>query len=213
MASVTLLPSAYDTSKTAYSSVNGSYPLANGLNCNADSDTYAEVNLLTGSYTESYLSLMFDTSQIPADATIESISCRLKARISNSSPYVLTGTAQLYYGTNAMGSGVDLGTSAVAQTISEVGYWDRERLDTLRLLITCKRGVMGGSNSQTLRFYGAELVVNYTGGNTEPSEQLMLRQSGTWAAISKVYKKSGGQWVEQSDLAGLFDAQNNYVKG
>ena len=213
MASVTLLPSAYDTSKTAYSSVNGSYPLTNGLNCDADSSTYTEVNLLTGSYTESYLSLMFDTSQIPADATIESISCRLKARISNASPYVLTGTAQLYYGTNAMGSGVDLGTSAVAQTISEVGYWDRERLETLRLLITCKRGVMGGSNSQTLRFYGAELVVNYTGGNTEPSEQLMLRQSGTWAAISKVYKKSGGQWVEQSDLAGLFDAQNNYVKG
>ena len=213
MASVTLLPSAYDTSKTAYSSVNGSYPLANGLNCDADSSTYAEVNLLTGSYTESYLSLMFDTSQIPADATIESISCRLKARISNASPYVLTGTAQLYYGTNAMGSGVDLGTSAVAQTISEVGYWDRERLETLRLLITCKRGVMGGSNSQTLRFYGAELVINYSGGSTEPTEQLWAKPDDSWLVVQQLWKKSGGVWSVQSDVAAAMDPNANYVKG
>ena len=152
-------------------------------------------------------------SQVPAGATIDSITCRIKARISNSSPYVLTGVAQLYYGATAMGGEVELGTSAVAQTFNDVGYWDRDRLSQLTLLITCTRGVMGGSNSQTLRFYGAELVVNYSGGSTGPTEQLMLKQNGAWGAVSKVYKKVNGLWVEQSDLAGLFDTQTNYVKG
>ena len=213
MASVTLLPSAYDSDLSSYASVNSSYPLSNGLNSSPDSENYAEIYLTTGTRAASTLAVKFDLSQVPAGVTIDSIACRIKARISNSSPYVLTGVAQLYYGATAMGGEVELGTSAVAQTFNDVGYWDRDRLDQLTLLITCTRGVMGGSNSQTLRFYGAELVVNYTGGSTEPTEQLMLRQSGAWAAVSKVYKKSGGQWVEQSDLAGLFDTQTNYVKG
>lgn len=213
MASVTLLPSAYDSSQSSYASVNSSYPLGNGLACSADSDTYAEINLTTGTRATSTLAVKFDMSQVPAGATIDSIACRIKARISNSSPYVLTGVAQLYYGATAMGGEVELGTSAVAQTFNDLGYWDRDRLDQLTLLITCTRGVMGGSNNHTLRFYGADLTVNYTGGSTGPTEQLMLRQSGAWAAVSKVYKKSGGLWVEQSDLASLFDAQTNYVKG
>lgn len=213
MASVTLLPAAYDSDLSSYGSVNSSYPLSNGLNCDADSSTYAEVSLTTGTRATSTLAVKFDLSQVPAGATIDSIACRIKARISNSSPYVLTGVAQLYYGATAMGGEVELGTSAVAQTFNDVGYWDRDRLSRLTLLITCTRGVMGGSNSQTLRFYGAELIVNYTGGSTEPTEQLMLRQGGAWAAVSKVYKKSGGQWVEQGDLASLFDTQTNYVKG
>lgn len=41
----------------------------------------------------------------------------------------------------------------------------------------------------------------------------MLKQNGAWGAVSKVYKKVNGLWVEQSDLAGLFDTQTNYVKG
>ena len=213
MASVTLLPSAYDSNLSSYASVNSSYPLSNGLNSSPDSYTYTEINLTTGTRATSMLAIKFDMSQVPAGATIDSIACRIKARISNSSPYVLTGVAQLYYGATAMGGEVELGTSAVAQTFNDLGYWDRDRLDQLTLLITCTRGVMGGSNNQTLRFYGADLTVNYTGGSTGPTEQLMLRQSGVWAAVSKVYKKVGGLWVEQSDLASLFDAQTNYVRG
>ena len=213
MASVTLLPLAYDSDLSSYASVNSSYPLSNGLNSSPDSDTYAEINLTTGNRATSTLAVKFDMSQVPAGATIDSITCRIKARISNSSPYVLTGVAQLYYGATAMGGEVELGTSAVAQTFNDVGYWDRDRLSQLTLLITCTRGVMGGSNSQTLRFYGAELVVNYSGGSTGPTEQLMLKQNGAWGAVSKVYKKVNGLWVEQSDLAGLFDTQTNYVKG
>lgn len=102
---------------------------------------------------------------------------------------------------------------SLQRILSDTGWWDRESLDDLILLITCTRGYLSVNNSQTLRFYGADLTVDYTGGSTGPTEQLMLKQNGAWGAVSKVYKKVNGLWVEQSDLAGLFDTQTNYVKG
>ena len=81
------------------------------------------------------------------------------------------------------------------------------------MLITCTRGSLSANNSHTLRFYGADLTVNYSGGSTGPTEQLMLKQNGAWGAVSKVYKKVNGLWVEQSDLASLFDTNTNYIKG
>ena len=57
MASVTLLPSAYDSDLSSYASVNSSYPLSNGLNSSPDSDTYAEINLTTGNRATSTLAV------------------------------------------------------------------------------------------------------------------------------------------------------------
>lgn len=119
----------------------------------------------------------------------------------------------MYCGTAGLSSEIDLGTSVVAQSFSDTGWWDRESLDDLILLITCTRGYLSVNNSQTLRFYGADLTVDYTGGSTGPTEQLMLKQNGAWGAVSKVYKKVNGLWVEQSDLASLFDTNTNYIKG
>ena len=171
------------------------------------------LNLNKGGGAVSKLAVKFDMSKIPTDAKINSISCKIKARISNASPYILSGVAQLYCGTAGLSGEIELGTSPVAQTFNDTGWWDRESLDELILLITCTRGSLSANNSHTLRFYGADLTVDYTGGSTGPTEQLMLKQNGAWGAVSKVYKKVNGLWVEQSDLAGLFDTQTNYVKG
>lgn len=211
MASVTLVPTGYDGQSSSYISVDASYPLSNGLT-SADSDTFTVLNLNTGSGAVSKLAVKFDMSKIPTDAKVNSISCKIKARISNFSPYVLTGVAQLYCGTAGLSSEIELGTSAVAQTFSDTGYWDRESLDDLILLITCTRGSLSANSSQTLRFYGADLTVDYTsGGSTGPV--LSTKINGSWVNVSKVYKKVSGIWVEQSDLASLFDTNTNYVKG
>lgn len=211
MASVTLVPTGYDGQSSSYISVDASYPLSNGLT-SADSDTFTVLNLNTGSGAVSKLAVKFDMSKIPTDAKVNSISCKIKARISNSSPYVLTGVAQLYCGTAGLSSEIELGTSAVAQTFNDTGWWDRESLDELILLITCTRGSLYASRSQTLRFYGADLTVDYTsGGSTGPV--LSTKVNGSWVNVSKVYKKVSGNWVEQSDLASLFDTNTNYVKG
>lgn len=211
MASVTLVPAGYDGQHSSYSSVDASYPLSNGLT-SASSDTFTVLNLNTGSGAVSKLAVKFDMSKIPTDAKVNSISCKIKARISNSSPYVLTGVAQLYCGTAGLSSEIELGTSAVAQTFNDTGWWDRESLDELILLITCTRGSLYASRSQTLRFYGADLTIDYTnGGSTGPV--LSTKVNGSWVNVSKVYKKVNGIWVEQSDIANLFSTDTNYVKG
>ena len=211
MASVTLVPTGYDGQHSSYISVDASYPLSNGLT-SSSSDTFAVLNLNTGSSAVSKLAVKFDVSKIPTDAKINSISCKIKARISNSSPYILSGVAQLYCGTAGLSGEIELGTSPVAQTFNDTGLCDRESLDDLILLITCTRGPISASNSQTLRFYGADLTVDYTGGGFS-GPVLSTKVNGSWVNVSKVYKKVNGIWVEQSDIASLFSTDTNYVKG
>lgn len=211
MASVTLVPAGYDGQRSSYISVDASYPLSNGLT-SSSSDTFTVLYLNTGSSAVSKLAVKFDVSKIPSDAKINSISCKIKARISNASPYILSGVAQLYCGTAGLSSEIDLGTSEVAQSFSETGWWDRESLDDLVLLITCTRGYLSASNSQNLRFYGADLTVDYTGGGSS-GPVLSTKVNGSWVNVSKVYKKVNGLWVEQSDIENLFSTDTNYVKG
>ena len=211
MASVTLVPTGYDGQHSSYISVDASYPLSNGLT-SASSGTFAVINLNKGGGAVSKLAVKFDVSKIPTDAKINSISCKIKARISNAYTYILSGVAQLYCGTAGLSSEIDLGTSEVAQSFSDTGYWDRESLDDLILLITCTRGSLSANSSQTLRFYGADLTVNYTGGGSS-GPVLSTKVNGSWVNVSKVYKKVSGIWVEQSDIANLFSPDTNYVKG
>lgn len=211
MASVTLVPTGYDGQHSSYISVDASYPLSNGLT-SASSGTFAVINLNKGGGAVSKLAVKFDMSKIPTDAKINSISCKIKARISNAYTYILSGVAQLYCGTAGLSSEIDLGTSEVAQSFSDTGYWDRESLDDLILLITCTRGSLSANSSQTLRFYGADLTVNYTGGGSS-GPVLSTKVNGSWVNVSKVYKKVSGIWVEQSDIANSFSTDTNYVKG
>lgn len=211
MASVTLVPAGYDGQRSSYISVDASYPLSNGLT-SSSSDTFAVLNLNKGGGAVSKLAVKFDMSKIPTDAKINSISCKIKARISNASPYILSGVAQLYCGTAGLSGEIELGTSPVAQTFNDTGWWDRESLDDLILLITCTRGSLSANNSHTLRFYGADLTVDYTGGGST-GPVLSTKVNGSWVNVSKVYKKVSGIWVEQSDIANLFSTDTNYVKG
>ena len=96
--------------------------------------------------------------------------------------------------------------------INDTGGGERESLDDLILRITCTRGSLSANNSHTLRFYGADLTVDYTGGGSS-GPVLSTKVNGSWVNVSKVYKKVSGIWVEQSDIANLFSTDTNYVKG
>ena len=212
MATVTLVPIGYDSSRTDYLSMSSSYPPSNSYT-SADSDTYAEYSLITGARSVSTFALKFDISKIPSNTTINSLKCTVKAAISSSSSYVLTGIAQLYFGSNAMGNEIELGTSAVAQTFNNVGYWTYEKLQDMYLLITCTRGSLYISRGHTVHIYGATLTIDYDGGSSGSTEQMMVKQNGVWTNVSKVYKKVNGLWVEQTDITNLFSTSTNYVKG
>lgn len=211
MASVTLVPAGYDDQHSSYISVDASYPLSNGLT-SSSSDTFTVLNLNKGSGAVSKLAVKFDVSKIPTNAKINSISCRMKARVSNSSLFILNGIAQLYCGASGLSGEIELGMDPVVQTFNDPGWWDRESLDKLILLITCTRGPQYYNSSQTLRFYGADLTVDYTGGGSS-GPVLSTKVNGSWVNVSKVYKKVSGIWVEQSDIANLFSTDTNYVKG
>lgn len=211
MASVTLVPTGYDGQLSSYISVDASYPLSNGLT-SSSSDTFTVLNLNTGSGAVSKLAVKFDVSKIPTNAKINSISCTMKARVSNSSLFILNCIAQLYCGASGLSGEIELGMDPVVQTFNDPGWWDRESLDKLILLITCTRGSLYYNSSQTLHFYGADLTVDYTGGGSS-GPVLSTKVNGSWVNVSKVYKKVSGIWVEQSDIANLFSTDTNYVKG
>lgn len=56
-------------------------------------------------------------------------------------------------------------------------------------------------------------TITVTIGSSGQTDTLYIKVSGTWKAVSKVYKKVNGSWVEQSDLANLFNTSTKYVKG
>lgn len=156
---VTLYPAAYDASNYSYASIsNATNPVGKG----SDNTTYATINLKTGSQAETYVFFPFDVSAIPENAVIQSVECKAKGYISStSSSYINSRQMQLFSGTTAKGSAVNLTTSATEQSIT-CGDWTREELANCRLRLYAKRGTSSTTTARYLRFYGAELTVTYT---------------------------------------------------
>lgn len=208
---ITVYPASYDQSNYSYASVNSSYPLSNPIGKGSNNSTYAQWTLKTGSSAESYVFYKFDLSEIPSNATIDSVSCSAKGYISSTtSSRISARTMQMYYGTStAKGSSVNMSTTASAQTIS-CGTWTREELNDCRIRIYAKRGSSQTTTSRTARFYGATLTVTYTVPDDGPI--LYLKEDGIWNAYSAVYKKANGIWVQQSDLESVLNSTAKYVK-
>lgn len=151
---VTLVPSGYTglTSMTTSSS----QPITNGYT-DAESGTYAQLTLSTS--TTGYVYYTFDTSNIPANATISSVTARGKARVSSTSRVTNT-VMQLYSGTTAKGSNRTFATTTASTQTITAGTWTRNELNDLRIRI----GGTGSSStsSKYVRFYGADVTVTYT---------------------------------------------------
>lgn len=151
--SVTFIPSAYDGGTFT---TNTTYPTSNGLS-DTSSTSYARFTVST---TSQYAIYNFDTSDIPSNATINSITCQ--AKISYSGSNITTKTIQLYAGSTAKGSAATInvsGTSNVTLTNITTGTWTAQELQNAKLRITGQRS---GNQSRYILFYGATLTVNYT---------------------------------------------------
>ena len=156
---ITVYPSAYDTSDYSYASISGA---TNPVGKDSSNTTYATINLKTGSRATTYVYFPFGFSSIPENATIDNISCKAKGYVSStSSTYVPTRQMQLFAGTTAKGSAVNLTTSATVQTLT-CGTWTRNELQNCRLRMYAVRDTSSTSTSRNMRFYGAEVTVTYT---------------------------------------------------
>lgn len=153
------IPNELDSANSSYKEISSSHPITNAFT-DSLSDTYAYISCNTGSNATTYVSLKFPIKNIPTNATLESIVCKAKLRVS-SEKYFYRAAVQLYKGTTAMGSSVSaLSQSPTVYTISNPGTWSLTDLANLEIRYTA----MGRSGGRTtyLYFYGADLTITYS---------------------------------------------------
>ena len=193
----TFYPGAYDQSKSNVSSItNATNPVGNG----SSNTSYASISAHRASV---YAFWPFDVSVIPRSATIDSVACKAKAKITSTSN--CSGNLQLYSGTTKKGSATSLTTSATTHNIT-CGTWTRDELGSI-----CLRTYIYANSPSTyyLYFYGADLTVTYT----YQSEKFMLKLSGAYNDVARTFKKVSGIWVEQTELANVIEDGVRYQNG
>ena len=161
MSTVTLVPSGY-TGLTGMS-IDSQYGIDRAYT-GSSSTTYARFNISQSTTGSVYLT--FDTSSIPSNATITSISAQFKARVSNTTRVTNTG-AQLYSGTTAKGSRTAFGSTTASVRTITVGTWTRADLNDLRIYVTGRGS--SSTSSKRIDFYGADVTVTYTAGTVHPT--------------------------------------------
>ena len=178
----------------AYASISNA---TNGYT-DSSSTTYATINLTTGSRATTYIYFTFDFSDIPAGATIDSVSCSAKAYINTTnSSRITTRQIQLYSGTTAKGSASTISNSTSAFNMT-TGSWTREELQNARIRLYGVRGTSNTTSTYYFRFYGATFTVNYsvdgiaytigatsnvTGTTVEPSTQEVMEGENATVTI------------------------------
>lgn len=142
----------------------------------------------SGQSTTGVVEYSFDLSSVPSNATIESVTCRVKAHEENASRSSFT--LQLYAGSTAKGSETTVsGTSNAIYTLT-TGSWTRAELDSL--VLHTEYGYYGGLVA------GATLTVAYTMDAASYDVTLTGSASGWSISGSGIYQKSGGSWTKVS---------------
>ena len=205
--SLTAHPGEYLNGDCSFFSIsNATDPVGKGAN----NTTYARIALKTGKRAETWVYWPFDLSAIPSNATIDSVSCSVKAAVSvTNSSYITSRTIQLYSGTTGKGSATDLTRSDIAHNL-DCGTWTRAELQDCRLRMYARRGSSDvTATNRYLDFYGADLTVTYTYKN----EKFMLKLDGKYNDVARVFKKVSGVWIEQTDLANVIEDGVRYQNG
>ena len=90
MATITLHPSQVVAEESTYDSVNADAPLTKPIGKGSTNTTYAEIYLTWGRQAQTYVTYRFDTSSIPAGATIKKVTLRAKGDVATESTNVIS---------------------------------------------------------------------------------------------------------------------------
>lgn len=162
----TFVPSSLDEN-SVYQSFQTGYPASNAYT-DADSTTYCSVKWKNGVEAETKMYWKFDTSAIPANATIVSVSVVAKVVVSTGN--YQTGQSYLCVceGTTEKGSHTTANSTTAKQyTLDGGSGWTRASLQDIAVLYHTQRGQSNETANYYQRFYGATLTVEYT----TPSEE------------------------------------------
>lgn len=206
MNTLTVVPSGYDTTRTAWYSASN---IQNGY-ADTTNTTPAYIYLTRGGMAETYIYYTFDVSAIPVGATINSVTGKVKCFISETTSSRITQrNIQLFSGSTAKGNATTIDSMTSLFDLTP-GNWTREELDNISLRAYAQRSYTGTNNNYYITFYGAEITIEYESGGV--TQTLKIKSNDNWEEVSKVYKKENGTWVEQQDLSQVFDTQKNYLK-
>ena len=141
-------------------STGNTHPPSNGVNSSANT-SYA---VFSGTSTSSgYAYYNFDTLSIPSNATINSVSCVAKGRVSSTSRCY--AAFQLYAGSTPKGTPTNINTSTATAFTLTTGTWTASDFQDPKLCITVRRA--NSRRTGSARFYGATLTINYSVNGTE----------------------------------------------
>lgn len=172
------------------SHLNSTSNLERCIGVSADDGASTQNVYSSGQSVEGTADYSFDLSDIPDNATIKSVACRVRGHEENASRSVCT--FQLYSGSTAKGeASTASGTSNAIYTLT-TGSWTRAELDELILRMTV--GYYGGLIA------GATLTVEY---ETEPqyTANFVGNASGWSLTSDQMYQKNGGSWAKVSSVS------------
>ena len=176
--SITIHPTTFNDSLSSYASANTSYPASNGYT-ESSSTTYSQFNITTGSGGVTQLYYYFDTSDIPASATISSVSCTAKAYINTTnSSRITTRQIQLCTGTTMKGSASTISNSTTAFTMTP-GTWTYNEVQNMGIRLYVVRGTSNTTSNYNVRFYGATVTISYTLQGTQYDLTAVSEVTGT----------------------------------
>ena len=197
---LTLVPSG-NTGLTGMS-ISGSYPVTNAYT-DETSTTYARYTINQSTTGSVYFT--FDTSDLPASATITSVTAKARARVSNTTRVTNT-KCQLYTGTTAKGSNSTFATTTSPPTAITLtaGTWTRSELNNLRMIV----GGTGSSSSSSryIYFYGASVTITYTVATYDVT--INNSTSATVTASASSVEAGGSVTVVSDTLTGITVTDN-----
>ena len=205
-----------------------SYCIGNSAENPSSSGTSSNMYASNGS--TGYAAYSFDFSNIPSDATIESIAVKAYGhRESSSIDSSHVSQCVLYQGSQAISDEVDFpSTSNSIISIAPDTLPTRSQLGnvTLRHYVGYYGGLVLGITFEITYSVGdsidhytytytvngdAAIAVVIGGSGAQPI--ISFKDNGAWVSAANVYKKINGSWIQQNDLTIVFDANTNYVKG
>lgn len=162
----------------------------------------------------------FDFSNLPANATINSVTIQVRYKVGSTS---YAQSVNTYSGTTTKGTAVTLNsTSETTTTISSPGTWTASDLRNdprVGLTLSYSGAIITGI-TWTVNYTADEpayykyVITNLQADHTvvfKYAEIFYIKQNGIWNIVEKIYHKENGIWVEK-DLSYLSDNNIDYLK-
>jgi hypothetical protein len=214
---VTAYPGSYTTS----GSISGS-TYQQCIGNSADDTSVTGNDYASSSGSNAHIDYSFDFSDIPAGASIQSVSVLVCGHCESTSSSSEVATLRLYSGSTAKGSESEFESTSNEVITMTPGTWTRAELQDAVLRFTI--GYYGGAVSgvtwsvtyeldgyvYTISNVTADHAIAFAYASTGPT--MRVKQGGAWVPVAKAFVKSSGSW-QQVSLDQAFDSSKNYVRG